>query len=65
MGKRGRKPIDDGVRFSVYFHKEQLEWLDAECEKQKVSRTKYIEMHCLPKSMQCLKNKKHFEGGTK
>lgn len=53
---------EKGVRFSVYFHPEQIEYLDKEAEKMNVSRSKYIEIKCLPKSMQYLQNKK---GGAK
>lgn len=54
---------EKGVRFSVYFHPEQIAYLDAEAEKMNVSRSKFIELKCLPKSMQYLQNKK--KGGAK
>jgi hypothetical protein len=49
---------EKGTRFSVYFHKNQIDWLDAEAEKLGVSRSKFIEMRILPKNLQFLKNKK-------
>ena len=53
--KDGRK---DGARFSIYLRPCQLEWLDAEAEKMGVSRSKFIELKCMPKSLQILKDKK-------
>ena len=49
---------DNGVRFSVYFHKDQIEYLDREAEKMGVSRSKYIELKCMPENLQILKEKK-------
>jgi hypothetical protein len=48
----------DGVRFSIYLRKNQLEWLDNEAEKIGVSRSKFIELKTFPKSLQVLKEKK-------
>jgi hypothetical protein len=48
----------EGVRFSVYFHKEQIEYLDREAEKMGVSRSKFIELKCMPKDLQILKDRK-------
>jgi hypothetical protein len=48
----------EGVRFSVYFHKEQIEYLDREAEKMGVSRSKLIELKCMPKDLQILKDRK-------
>ena len=48
----------EGVRFSVYFHKEQIEYLDREAEKMGVSRSKFFELKCMPKGLQILKDKK-------
>ena len=49
---------EKGTRFSVYFHTNQIQWLDAEAEKMGVSRSKFIELKVLPKNLQFLKNKK-------
>ena len=49
---------EKGTRFSVYFHPNQIQWLDAEAEKMGVSRSKFIELKVLPKHLQFLKNKK-------
>lgn len=49
---------EKGIRFSVYFHPEQIAWLDSEAEKINVSRSKFIEMRVLPKDLQILKTKK-------
>lgn len=49
---------DNGVRFSVYFHKEQIDYLDKEAEKIGVSRSKFIEIKTMPKELQYLKDKK-------
>ena len=53
--KSGQK---DGARFSVYLRSNQLEWLDREAEKMGVSRSKFIELKCMPKDLQILKDKK-------
>lgn len=50
--------MEKGTRFSVYFHPNQIQWLDAEAEKMGVSRSKFIELKVLPKNLQFLKNKK-------
>ena len=49
---------DNGIRFSVYFHKEQMDYLDREAEKMGISRSKFIEIKCMPKELQILKEKK-------
>ena len=51
---------DNGVRFSVYFRKEQVEYMDREAEKLGISRSKFLE-RALPKSLQVLENKKGAE----
>lgn len=55
------KKNEKGVRFSVYFHPEQIEWLDKEAEKLNVSRSKFIEMRVLPSELQFLKSRKKQE----
>lgn len=52
------KSEEKGVRFSVYFHPEQIAWLDREAEKMNVSRSKFIELKTLPAELQILKQKK-------
>lgn len=52
------KKNEKGVRFSVYFHPEQIEWLDKEAEKLNVSRSKFIELRVLPSELQILKSRK-------
>ena len=49
---------EKGVRFSVYFHPEQIAYLDREAEKLNVSRSKFIEMKTLPAELQILQQKK-------
>ena len=49
---------EKGVRFSVYFHPEQIEWLDSEAKKMNVSRSKFIELKVLPKELQYLWSRK-------
>lgn len=49
---------EKGVRFSVYFHPEQIRFLDKEAEKKGISRSKYIESKVLPKELQYLKYRK-------
>ena len=49
---------ENGVRFSVYFHKEQIDYLDKEAEKLGISRSKFIEKKTMPENLQYLKNKK-------
>ena len=41
----------DAVKFSVYFHRDQVEYLKEMCEKEGVSRSRYIEMKCFPETM--------------
>lgn len=48
----------DAVKFSVYFHRDQVEYMDKEAEKLGVTLGKYMEMKCLPKSMWRLSTKK-------
>lgn len=48
---------DLGIRFSVYFHKSQIEWLDREAKKLGLSRSKFIEYKVLPKELHTLKDK--------
>lgn len=55
------KKNEKGVRFSVYFYPEQIEWLDREAEKLNVSRSKFIEMRVLPAELQFLKSRKKQE----
>lgn len=45
-------------RVSIYLHNDQFEYLDKECEKAGVSRSKYIEMKIFPESLQKLLSKK-------
>ena len=56
---------EKGVRFSVYFHKEQIDFLDQEAEKMGVSRSKYIERKIMPKDLQILEQKKGAPKGVK
>ena len=49
---------DNGVRFSIYLRKNQLEWLDKQAEEKGISRSKYIELKTFPKELQVLKDKK-------
>jgi hypothetical protein len=49
---------ESGTRFSVYFHESQIKYLDKEAEKMGVSRSKFIELKCLPKDLQFLQNRK-------
>lgn len=55
---------DNGVRFSVYFRKEQVEYMDKEAERLGISRSKFLE-RALPKELQYLQNKKGAEKGAK
>jgi hypothetical protein len=55
---------DNGVRFSVYFRKEQVEYMDKEAERLGISRSKFLE-RALPKELQVLVNKKGAERGAK
>jgi len=55
---------DNGVRFSVYFRKEQVEYMDREADKLGISRSKYLE-RALPKELQVLENRKGTEKGSK
>ena len=55
----------EGVRFSVYFHKEQIEYLDREAEKMGVSRSKFIEIKTFPKELQVLKDRKGAKKGAR
>jgi hypothetical protein len=50
--------VESGVRFSVYFHEDQIKWLDAEANKMNVSRSKFIELKVLPKELQKLQSKR-------
>ena len=52
------KASEKGVRFSVYFHPEQIKYLDKEAEKKGISRSKFIESKVLPKELQYLKDRK-------
>jgi len=54
---------DNGVRFSVYFRKEQVEYMDKEAERLGISRSKFLE-RALPKELQVLVNKKGAERGA-
>lgn len=56
MGRK--KAVEKGVRFSVYFHPEQINFLDKEAEKKGISRSKYIESKVLPKELQYLQDRK-------
>lgn len=47
-----------GCRFSVYFHEDQIKWLDEQAEKIGVSRSKFIEIKVLPKELQKLQSKR-------
>lgn len=51
---------DNGVRFSVYFRKEQVEYMDKEAQKLGISRSKYLE-RALPLELQVLENRKGAE----
>lgn len=55
---------DNGVRFSVYFRPEQVEYMDKEAERLGISRSKFLE-RALPKDLQVLKDKKGASKGTK
>lgn len=55
---------DNGVRFSVYFRKEQVEYMDKEADRLGISRSKYLE-RALPKELQVLENRKGTEKGSK
>lgn len=55
---------DNGVRFSVYFRKEQVEYMDREADKLGISRSKYLE-RALPKELQVLEHRKGTEKGSK
>lgn len=55
---------DNGVRFSVYFRKEQVEYMDREADRLGISRSKYLE-RALPKELQVLENRKGTEKGSK
>lgn len=46
-----KKKTVDAVKFSVYFHREQVDWMKRACEKLGVSRSRFIEMKCFPESM--------------
>ena len=43
-----------GVKFAIYLREKQLEWLDAEVEKEQTTRSGYIQNHILPKELQVL-----------
>lgn len=51
---------DNGVRFSVYFRKEQVEYMDKEAQKLGISRSKYLE-RALPLELQVLEKRKGAE----
>ena len=51
---------DNGFRFSVYFRKEQVEYMDKEAQKLGISRSKYLE-RALPLELQVLENRKGAE----
>lgn len=55
---------DTGVRFSVYFRPEQVEYMDKEAERLGISRSKFLE-RALPKNLQVLKDKKGASKGAK
>lgn len=38
-------------KFSVALYDNQLEYIDAQCEKENIKRSKFIERHCLPQEM--------------
>lgn len=46
-----------GVRFTIYLLENQLAELDRQADEMGVTRSKYIEMKCLPKKMQVLEKK--------
>lgn len=50
----------NGVRFSVYFRKEQVEYMDKEAQKLGISRSKYLE-RAMPLELQVLENRKGAE----
>ena len=39
------------VKFSVALYDNQLEFIDAKCEKENIKRSKFIERHCLPEEL--------------
>lgn len=54
-----KKKTVDAVKFSVYFHREQVEYLKKMCEQEGVSRSRYIEMKCFPRSMWRMNERKN------
>lgn len=59
---KGRKKSEyEGKRITLFFHKEQVEYIDREAEKEGVKRSRYIQDRIFPPELRTL----HKYGGSK